>query len=494
LCAVLAAALLLVGCAGQTIAESDELKELSESEKVTLELERSVGFVQDPELLAYIDSVARRIVAEGDRDDVEYRFYVLDTPISNALALPDGQIFVSRGLLVLVNSEDELAGVLAHEIAHLEENHADERENLALVTSPIRIGTGIAGWATGLVIPDLGDAITELGESTTGFFLAPYSREQEREADRVGQALAAAAGYRPEGLADLLDSMAAMEALDAENVLQASWFDTHPATLERVDLSREHAMTLTPVLRSRQARDRAGVLVALQGLVVGDNPGKGFFHENWFVHPERRFVMGFPPDWEFINAGGFVGAAKPDEEILVMLATVARSDDPLDGARAASQKLGIELVSNAELGRVNGLRAARNQARISSADGREEMMELTWIAYEGIVYQVIAAAAPERFDAVSELLRGSANSFRPLTDEERSQIPIVKVRVVESREGESIAELAERVETPWTPELISVVNRKPLTEVLPAGELMKVAVVERFAADEDSVRPRGAFR
>ena len=124
--------------------------------------------MDDPELLAYIDSVGRRVIAEGKRDEVDYRFQILDMPVPNALALPDGQIFVSRGLLLLVNSEDELAGVLAHEIAHVEENHASERENLALVTSPIRLGTGIAGWATGLVIPGLGDAISELGESTTG--------------------------------------------------------------------------------------------------------------------------------------------------------------------------------------------------------------------------------------------------------------------------------------------------------------------------------------
>jgi predicted Zn-dependent protease len=476
------AAFLLAGCVGQTVDESSDGEGLSESEQVALELEQTAGFVNDPELLAYIESVGNRIVTQGGRDEIDYRFEILDMQMPNALALPDGQIFISRGVLVLVNSEDELAGILAHEIAHVEEHHASARENFALVTSPIRLGTDIAGWATGLIVPGLGEAIVELGDSTTGLFLAPYNREQEREADRVGQSLAAAAGYRPDGLVNLLDTMAGAEALDAENAREASWFDSHPATLERVDLTRKHAGTLTPAVRPSSARDRSGVLAALEGLVVGVNPGKGFFDENWFVHPELAFVMAVPPDWEAINAAGFVGAKKPDEETFVMLALVARGSDPLEGAKAASRKLEIDVVSNARLGILNGLQAARNQARITSADGEIEILELTWIAHGGLIYQVMGIAALERFEAVEDLMRMSAHSFRPLTNEERANILVVKVDVVEGRQGETIAELAERVGTPWSVESISVVNRKPVGERLRAGELIKVGIPASYAS------------
>ena len=488
------AAVLLAGCTRHITGETAGTEDLSESERAALELEQTVGFVYDPELLAYIDGVGQRVVAHGKRDDVDYRFQILDMPVPNALALPDGQIFISRGLLVLVNSEDELAGVLAHEIAHVEEHHATERENLALVTSPIRLGTSIAGWATSLVIPPLGDAISDLGESTTGIFLAPYSREQEREADRVGQSLAAAAGYQPEGLVNLLDTMASAERLDPDNVRESSWFDSHPETAERVDLTREHAKSLTPAERPARARDRSGVLAALQGLVVGSNPGKGFFDENWFVHPELAFVIAFPPDWEGINTTDFVGAKKPDEEMFVMLALVARGTDPLDGAKAASKKLEIDVVSNAQLGILNGLRAARNQAQITGADGDIEKIELTWIAHDGLIYQVMGVAGLDRFEEVEDLLRASAHSFRALTNEERSHIVVVKVRVVESQQGETIAELAERIETPWNVEVISVVNRKPATQTLQGGELIKVGIPENYATYDEEPTPRGSFR
>lgn len=478
----LIAAVLLTGCAGDASQDGDGALELSESELVLLELERNVGFVDDPELLAYLEAIGARIVEQGNRSEIDYRFYILDMPIPNALALPEGQILVSRGVLVLVNSEDELAGILAHEIAHVEEHHADERQGLAIVTSPIRLSADIAGWATGLIIPGLGDAIAELGESTEGLVLAPYSRDQEREADRVGQSLAASAGYDPNGLANLLDTMANAEALTPEHAHERSFFDTHPATEERVELTREHGSTLTPGPRPATARERPQVLAMLQGLVIGEDPGKGFFDENWFVHPVLEFVMAFPPDWEGINTGGFVGAQAPEEETFVMLALVGTGSDPLDGAKVASKTLEIDVVSDARVGTVNGLDAAKSQAEIAGPDGEIQKMELTWIAYGGLIYQVMGVAEAERFDAVSELMRKSAHSFRPLTAEELSGILVAQLDVVEGRDGESIGALADRVGSPWTVEAIAVVNRRPVSAPLDAGELVKVGVQKSYAA------------
>ena len=125
----------------------------------------------------------------------------------------------------------------------------------------------------------------------------------------------------------------------------------------------------------------------LEGLVIGGDPSKGFFDENWFVHPELAFVMGFPPGWNGINSAGFVGAQKPVEETFVMLALVGKGADPVDGAKAASKKLETDLASDAQLGILNGLKAARNQLQVSGENGQAQMLELTWIAHAGLIYQ-----------------------------------------------------------------------------------------------------------
>lgn len=164
-----------------------------------------------------------------------------------------------------------------------------------------------------------------------------------------------------------------------------------------------------------------------------------------------------------------------------MLALVAEGTDPMEGARAASQKLEIDLVSDAIPGTVNGLQAAKNQVELSGEENEIQKMELTWIAYGGLIYQIMGVATLERFEAEEERMRKSAHSFRPLSDEERSHILITRLRIVEGEQGETIAELAERVGTPWSVEAISIVNRKPATAALEAGELMKVGIQNSYA-------------
>ena len=164
-----------------------------------------------------------------------------------------------------------------------------------------------------------------------------------------------------------------------------------------------------------------------------------------------------------------------------MLALVAEGTDPIEGAKVASQKLETDLVTDARLGTVNELQAAKNQAQITTGEGETQKMELTWIAHGGLIYQIMGVTTLERFDAVAELMRKSAHSFRPLTNEERAQILVTRLQVVEGEQGETIAELAERVGTPWSVEAISVVNRKPATTTLEAGELIKVGIQNSYA-------------
>ena len=151
------------------------------------------------------------------------------------------------------------------------------------------------------------------------------------------------------------------------------------------------------------------------------------------------------------------------------------------GAKAASRKLDTDLFADARRGIVNGLPAAKNQTQFTGPEGDIQQMELTWIAYDGLIYQIMAVAMVERFKAVEGTMRRSAHSFRPLSREERSQVRITQLQVLEGDGGESIVEFAERVGTPWSTEAIAVVNRKPIGETLKTGELMKIGIERSYA-------------
>jgi len=119
---VAAVAVLGTGCAAISPSEERKL-----GEEAAEEVERMVGLVSDPRLVGYVRQVAGRIAAAAKRPDVTWEFNVTDDIEPNAFALPGGYVYVTRGLVALLNSEDELAGVLGHEMAHVLERHAARR-------------------------------------------------------------------------------------------------------------------------------------------------------------------------------------------------------------------------------------------------------------------------------------------------------------------------------------------------------------------------------
>ena len=117
-------------------------------EDAAREVEESMGLTEDPALAAYIEAIGKRLAMQSPRKDVEYQFYVVEMVEPNAFALPGGFVYVSRGLLALANSEDELAGVLGHEIGHVAARHSVRRMSAA---APFALVAGITGGAVGLV-------------------------------------------------------------------------------------------------------------------------------------------------------------------------------------------------------------------------------------------------------------------------------------------------------------------------------------------------------
>ena len=180
---------------------------------------------------AYLNTVGMRVAAQVRRKGIHYRFhYEPSNAFVNAEALPGGQIIVGRGLMKLMESEDELAAVLGHEIAHVDQRHAIERLQYELKSREL----GLEGFY-------------QLGSLGVRLFQAGYTKEQELEADRVGLGYAVAAGYSPAGAVDLMQRFA---KLDPENrkapaspveemagvPIQAlqEYFRSHPPAAERI--------------------------------------------------------------------------------------------------------------------------------------------------------------------------------------------------------------------------------------------------------------------
>ena len=469
------------GCAVNAVSGRPEVAVLSADEERELgdeeakKVEASMGLVADPALRAYVQAVGNQVARQSPRQDTSYTFQVVNQPEPNAFALPNGNIYVSRGLLALANSEDELAGVLAHEVVHVAARHTVRSANVAAATSPLRIVTGIAGVAAGIVAPRVGEGIMGLGETATEAFLAPYGRSQEREADDVGVALAARAGYDPTGLPTILQALEQDEALHRDGPPRQSFFDTHPATPERVRETQGRAAALRPGSAGAVANTHREFLARLEGLLIGDDPADGTFVESRFVHPVLGIALRFPAEWETHNSPQAAIGHTRDNEAVALLTVAGKGDDPVRVAQAAERSAGVRLLERATTPEINGLRAVRS---LVTADGERGPMTLdfTWIAHGGIVYRIVGVSPTRRYGAYRPLFDQVVTSFRATTPTDIAQIREARLRLVAARAGERLGDVTRRTGSIWSGEELAVVNHLASDARLVAGQVLKVAL------------------
>ena len=482
---VVCVAALVGGCAVNPVSGRTEMAVLSAEEERKLgdeeakKVEAGMGLVSDPALAAYIQAVGDRVARQSPRQDVAYTFKVVNQPEPNAFALPNGNIYVSRGMLALTNSEDELAGVLAHEVVHVAARHTVRSANVAVATSPLRIVTGIAGLATGIVAPRVGEGIAGLGDVATEAFMAPYGRSQEREADDVGVDLAARAGYDPTGLPHALQALERDETLHRDGPPRQSFFDTHPATPERVRETLGRASTLRPQAAAPVAKTRRDFLARLDGLLVGEDPADGTFVDSRFFHPTLGITLRFPAKWQTRNTPRAAVAHTQDKEAALLLSVAGKGDDPVQVARDAEKEAGVRLLERATVLDINGLRAVRSPVTVQSEHG-QMILDFTWIAHGGIVYRILGISPAPRIAVYRPLFDQTVSSFRAMTPADTAQIRETRLRIAAARNGERPAEVARRTGSAWSADEIAVANGLAAGAPLAAGQLIKVAVSEPY--------------
>ena len=467
-CGMIAAlAMLGGGCA--TVSPSEEKKLGREAAD---EVEQTIGLVHDPRPLEYVRGVGGRLAQTAQRPDIAWQFNIADDETPNAFALPGGWVYVTRGLLALLNTEDELAGVLGHEMSHVTERHA-VRE--ASKSKPFAVLFGVPAAILGTVSPTLGGIVGGTGQLLSKVTLASYSRDQEREADQLGIALAARAGWDPLGLAGALHTLHAEEALAGGDPDRVGFLATHPSSRERVTTIQELARRQARAPAASIAGSRNAFLGRLDGLVIGDNPATGVFLGTLFVHPELDVAMEMPAGWKTANTPEAAGAvAPPDGDAAVLLGVAGPGADPIAGAKADGLK--DPDLKRLERLQISGLPAARVLAETRDGD----RVALTWIAYRQRVFRVIGIAPRKTWDRYGAALDRAARSFRPLRPADRERIMESRLRLRAARAGETVTQVLGRGGGTWDAARMAVANGVAPDAKLEAGWPVKVPVAQRY--------------
>jgi predicted Zn-dependent protease len=442
---------------------STQYDDQREGEQEKKEVAAQLGIVREAKLQELLDAVGKRLTRQLPGSAFQYEFRVVDQWPPNAFTLPGGAIYVSRGLLVLSNSEDELANVLAHEIVHAAKRHAAARQQVAGGSNPFAIAFTRAAW------------------------LAAYSRDQEREADRGGQQLAAAAGYDPSGMNSFLASLENVERLLGGASRLPGFLDTHPPTVERAASTATRAQHLGWTRQPGVTRDRDEYLRRLDGLVVGEDPAEGVFENGRFVHPDLDFMMRVPDGWRFVNTPAAVGALSPDGRGRVMLELAGEGEDPAVFADEFVAKRSEEIRATIESRRaivVGGFPAVELRGEAPSQAGTV-VGRLVWVAHRGRVYRIGNLAIGVRPDAV--LSRGDVfvRSFRALSPEDRAAVRVRRLRLAAAHEGEGLPEFSQRTGNDWDAQRTAIANGLFASARLEQGQLLKIAVREPYTPQED---------
>jgi predicted Zn-dependent protease len=455
-----------VGCA--TVSPQRE-RELGQKE--AQEVERTVGLVRERRLVEYIEAIGRRLAQATGRADIAWQWSVADESDLNAFALPGGWVYVTRGLLTLCNREDELAGVVAHEMAHVLERHAVSRVAAA---TPLAVLFGLPSGILGMVSPSLGGIVGGVGRVVSGLTLAPYSREQELEADRIGIRLAAQAGWDPRALGEFLGTLERAETVAGHASGRSSFFATHPSTPDRVAKIEAMAGSLSRAPVAPITSGRATLLGRLEGLVIGNNAANGVFAGQLFLHADLDLALEMPARWQTANTPRAAGAVAPDEAAAVLVQLVGTGDDPVAGARA-------EGLSDAQMKGIRRLQISQLPAAALTAETRSgTRLALTWIAHRKRIFRVTGLCSSADWERYRGELERAAGSFRPLRPEDQARITESRLRIRSAHAGESIGQVLARGGATWTPAQAAVANGVAIDRPLERDWPLKVAVSERY--------------
>jgi predicted Zn-dependent protease len=452
-------------------------QEVALGREVDRQIVAQFGTYDDPQLEAYVRRVGesvlqtshlRREGALPEYQATKFTFRVLDTETVNAFALPGGFVYVTRGLLAHLDNEAQLAVVLGHEVAHVAARHSSQN---ALETGLVMVGL-LGASLLGEEMAGIGEEIGDFGSIAAQLFLFRYSRDDERESDRLGVEYAAMAGYRAAEGADFFTALQRMQA-------RAGWLpgflSTHPDPGRREETVAQLAAEWAGRGYDGQRVEREAFLAQVEGITLGEDPRQGFEMDGMFYHPEGGFRFPVPRGWEVVRDGrnvqlkprGLSGievefGARSQHERAYEAADAFVRDNRLTGASSAATTM-------------NGFPGARVEASLGSGD-RLFRVSAFWMEHDGQVRRFVGISESGRGEELDYAVAQMTRGFRTLTDPGILGMQPVRLRLVTTREA---LPFRSHVDPRLMPrgmdlEALAILNGGEVDAVIPAGTVLKL--------------------
>jgi len=227
------------------------LEEQAVGRQMMRQVRSSLPLARDTQLNEYIDTLGQQLVQASGRQNSAFQFFIVRDDSINAFAIPGGYIGINVGLVNAMKYEDQLAGVLAHEIAHVTQRHHARMFAIGKSNSLSAAATILAAILIGQASPEAGQAALAAGLAATQQSTINFTRANEIEADRIGIDILARAEFDPSAMAESFEILRRKNRLNTAG-LQLEYLRTHPLDSKRITEAANRAINLTKRSRSKQ--------------------------------------------------------------------------------------------------------------------------------------------------------------------------------------------------------------------------------------------------
>lgn len=461
--------LFIPSCAVNPVTGKQELMLLSERDEISLgretdiEIVKQYGIYEDPKLTAYLNGICQRLGKISHRSHLTYHFKIVDASVLNAFAVPGGYIYFTRGILSALNSEDELAGVMGHEIGHIAARHSAQQYSKAQLA---QLGLGV-----GSILTD-SPVLMNVAQLGVGMLFLRFSRDNEREADDLAIAYSSKAGYDAAQLASFFETLERMNPGSDRSGLPG-WFSTHPSPEDRVQAVRARAKEWQQRLNLKELKvNRESYLKEIDGLIYGDDPRQGYVEENIFYHPVLRFQFPVPARWKVNNRPSQVQMVSEREDAFILF-FLTSEPSPREAARSFLSKTGALMVRS-EGTLVNGLPSHRLISDLRTQKGTLRVMSF-FIEKDRKIYVFHGVTPIERFQNYGGLFEHTMHQFKELTDPKKIDVKPDRIRIRATRTTDTLESALRSYGVPNEKlREMALLNGGSLNQTISANTLIKV--------------------
>lgn len=310
----------VVGCSINPATGKQDFVLMSEAQEISIGKKYHSQIIQETQpydnkdLQAYVQRIGDSLAKESHRPNLFYRFTVLDSADINAFALPGGYIYINRGLMSYLSSEEELAAVLGHEIGHVTARHSVRQQSqsqlLGVISAAIEMNSG--------------QSVGQLANIASGALLSGYGREMELEADDLGAQYMHVTGYSAQGMTSVLTVLKDQEVYSKEVAERRGQkatgyhglFASHPSNDKRLKKILNEVKR-TPIIKEKVMT--TSYLDKINGMVFGDSEGAGVRRGSEFFHGSLDVYLSSPNDWEIVNTSNNLIFSSPQGKAILRM-------------------------------------------------------------------------------------------------------------------------------------------------------------------------------